>query len=70
MQANKIWKPLLVLLISVLIGLSILITVAAPHTSFFAALPLAFVGMVIAFLWSLPVILMIAMIYRIFKGFN
>jgi hypothetical protein len=70
MQANKIWKPLLVLLILVWIGLSILITIAAPHVGFCAALIEAFVGMVIAFLWSLPVILVVAMIYRIFKGFN
>jgi hypothetical protein len=70
MQAKKILKLFLVLLIPVLIGLSILISIAAPHTSFFAALILAFVGMVIAFLWSLPVILIVAMIYRLFKGFN
>jgi hypothetical protein len=70
MRAHKIWKPFLVLLISVLIGLSIWLSIVEPHLGFLSALIEVFVGAAIAFLWSLPVILMIAMIYRLFKGFN
>jgi hypothetical protein len=71
MQANKILKLFLILLISVIIGLSTWLSITEPHIGgFLAALILVCVGTVIAFLWSLPVILVIATIYRLLKGFN
>jgi hypothetical protein len=82
MQAKKILKSLLVLLIPVLIGLSYIACNMAEQTAlhtgaardygmafsevFLVTAVLSFV----AFLWSLPVILIVAMIYRLLKGFN
>jgi hypothetical protein len=74
MQANKIWKSLLVLLISVLIpvliGLSWYACRIAESEGWGAVFLGAIVVGFVAFLYSLPVILMIATIYRLFKGFN
>jgi hypothetical protein len=82
MQANKIWKSVLVLLIPVLIGLSWFACNMAEDTAlrtggvidyqgaFFATFLGATALSLYLLLWSLPVILMVAMIYRLFKGFN
>jgi hypothetical protein len=83
MQANKIWKSLLFLLIPVLIGLSWYACRVAESggigqsggvPDYYTAFTMVFAGAavlsVIGFLYSLPVILMIAMIYRLFKGLD
>jgi phosphatidylglycerophosphate synthase len=83
MQANKIWKSVLILLIPVLIGLSWFACHMAEsegaakiggvpdyYTAFTMVFLGAIVGGFVAFLYSLPVILMIAMIYRLFKGLD
>jgi hypothetical protein len=82
MQANKIWKSVLFLLIPVLIGLSWFACNMAEDTAlrtggpinYQDAFSLVFLGGAVVgffgFLWSLPVILMIAMIYRLFKGLD
>jgi hypothetical protein len=83
MQANKILKSVLFLLIPVLIGLSWVACNVAENEGvgkiggvpdYFMAFEMVFLGAIVggfvAFLWSLPVILMIATIYRLFKGFN
>jgi hypothetical protein len=82
MQANKIWKSLLFLLIPVLIGLSWYACNMAEDTAlrtggeirYDYAFEMVFLGAgmlsFIVFVYSLPVILIVAMIYRLFKGFN
>jgi hypothetical protein len=82
MQAKKILKSLLVLLIPVLIWLSYIACNMAEQTALHTGAPrdygMAFAEVFlatavlsfVAFLWSLPVILIVAMIYRLFKGFN
>jgi hypothetical protein len=79
---NKIWQSLLFLLIPVLIGLSCFACNMAEGTAlrtggvtdYYGAFSLVFFGAIVVgfyvLLWSLPVILMVAMIYRLFKGFN
>jgi hypothetical protein len=82
MQVNKIWKSLLVLLITVLIGLSVWACILAQQTAertggeirYDYAFEMVFTGAgmlsFIVFVYSLPILLMIATIYRLFKGFN
>jgi hypothetical protein len=81
MQANNILKSFLVLLIPVLIGLSWYACRIAETSAqsggvpdYYTAFTMVFLAAIVvgfvAFLYSLPVILMIATIYRLFKGFN